>query len=50
VAVTEQLFTKTMTGDDRSCPTVVLLGSDRTVYTSISDRAYVAALKKFVEK
>jgi hypothetical protein len=49
-ATRKQLLTKKMTGDDRSCPTVVLLGSDRTIYTSISDRAYVAALKKFVEK
>jgi hypothetical protein len=46
----KQLFAKKMTGDDRTCPTVVLLGNDRNLYTSISDRAYIAALKKFVEK
>jgi hypothetical protein len=49
-ATRKQLFTKKITGDDRTCPTVVLLGNDRNLYTSISDRAYVAALKKFVEK
>ncbi|HEY0534960.1 MAG TPA: hypothetical protein VGD29_25540 [Actinoplanes sp.] len=49
-ATRKQLFSKKITGDDRSCPTVVLLGNDHNLYTSISDRAYVAALKKFVEK
>ena len=49
-ATRKQLFAKKITGDDRTCPTVVLLGSDRTLYTSITDHTYVSALKKFVEK
>jgi hypothetical protein len=49
-ATHKQLLSKKLTGDDRTCPTVVLLGDDHTLYTGISDKAYVAALKKFVEK
>jgi hypothetical protein len=49
-ATRKQLFTKKITGDDRTCPTVVLLGSDHTLYTGITDHTYVSALKKFVEK
>jgi hypothetical protein len=49
-ATRKQLFTKNITGDDRSCPSVVLIGTDRHLYTSISDRYYVELLKKFVEK
>jgi hypothetical protein len=44
------LFTKKITGDDRTCPTVVLIGNDRHLYTSITDRYYVELLKKYVEK
>jgi hypothetical protein len=46
----KQLFTKKVTGDDRSCPTVVLLGNDRNLYSAISERYYVELLKKYVEK
>jgi len=49
-ATRKQLFTKKITGDDRSCPSVVLIGTDRNLYTSITDRYYVELLKKFVEK
>jgi hypothetical protein len=49
-ATHKQLFSKKINGDDRACPTVVLLGSDRTLYTGITDRYYVELLKKFVEK
>jgi hypothetical protein len=49
-ATHKQLFSKKINGDDRSCPTVVLLGSDRNLYTGITDRYYVELLKKFVEK
>jgi hypothetical protein len=49
-ATHKQLFAKKITGDDRTCPTVVLLGADHTLYTGITDKAYVSALKKFVEK
>lgn len=49
-ATRKQLFTKKITGDDRACPSVVLLGTDRHLYTGITDRYYVELLKKFVEK
>jgi hypothetical protein len=49
-ATHKQLFSKKITGDDRTCPTVVLLGDDHNLYTGITDKAYVSALKKFVEK
>jgi hypothetical protein len=49
-ATHKQLFTKKITGDDRGCPAVVLIGADRHLYSRISDRYYVQLLKKFVEK
>ncbi len=49
-ATRKQLFAKKVTGDDRTCPTVVLIGADRHLYTGISDRYYVELLKRFVEK
>jgi hypothetical protein len=49
-ATHKQLVSKRITGDDRSCPTVVLIGADRHIYTGITDRYYVELLKKFVEK
>ena len=49
-ATRKQLFTKKITGDDRSCPTVVLIGADRTSTPSISDRVLRRVTEEFVEK
>lgn len=50
VATHRQLLSKRLTGDDRVCPSFVLLGSDRTLYTGVSDRQFIQTLKPFVEK
>jgi hypothetical protein len=50
VATGKKLVDKKITGEDDSCPFVVLLGSDRTIYSSIGDRQLYELLHKYVQK
>ncbi|MBM0276717.1 hypothetical protein [Micromonospora tarensis] len=44
------LLTKTLAGDDQMCPFVVMVGIDKKVYSKVSNRAAIAALRNLVTK
>ncbi|MEV6303297.1 hypothetical protein AB0M02_28060 [Actinoplanes sp. NPDC051861] len=44
------LLDKAMAGDDKACPYFVLYGPDKKIYSKVSDRAAVAALRNLVKK
>jgi hypothetical protein len=39
-----------MTGEDEQCPTIVMLGATRMLYSAVNDRQLVYALTPYVER
>jgi hypothetical protein len=50
VATGRKVVEKQLAGEDEKCPFTVLLGTDRTVYSTVGDRQLYETLKKHVEK
>jgi hypothetical protein len=50
LATGRKLLDKRLTGDDQSCPSIVLYGPDKKIYAKVGDRAVIAALRPFVTK
>jgi hypothetical protein len=50
VATGRKLADKTVKGEDDTCPTFVMLGSDRTVYSKVGDRQLYELLRDYVMK
>jgi hypothetical protein len=50
IATGKKLLTKTLKGDDQSCPYAVLIGKDRTIYATVSEKSFISTLKPFVQK
>ncbi len=50
VATGTRLTEKRLTGENRDCPFLVLLGADRTVYSELEDRQLYEVLRRYVEK
>lgn len=50
VATARKLLDKTMSGDDRACPYVVMYGPDKKIYATMSNRAILGALRNLVYK
>ncbi|MEV6348243.1 hypothetical protein [Actinoplanes sp. NPDC051851] len=44
------LLTKSLKGDEQTCPYVVSVGEDKKIYASVSDRAKLSALRPLVKK
>jgi hypothetical protein len=39
-----------LTGEDEDCPTFILIGDDRAVYSGLEDRQLVETLRRYVEQ
>jgi hypothetical protein len=50
VATGRKLLEKQLAGSDKNCPTMVLLGSDRTLRTAVADRDLYELLRSYVMK
>jgi hypothetical protein len=50
VATGHRLLDKRVSGEDEDCPTVVLLGGDKTVYSKVGDRQLYELLRNYVMK
>jgi hypothetical protein len=50
VSTGRKLVDKKMTGSDDNCPSMVLLGSDRTIYTAVDDRDLYEMFRSYVMK
>ena len=50
VATRRKVAEVRMTGEDEQCPTIVLIGATRTVYSEVNDRQLVDALTRYVEQ
>lgn len=50
VATGRMLRDKAMAGDNQSCPSLVLIYEDRTIYAEVSDKAVLANLRSLVTK
>ncbi|MET0418643.1 MAG: hypothetical protein ABW022_21725 [Actinoplanes sp.] len=50
VATGRKLVDKRVTGNDEQCPSMILLGSDRTIYTGVDDRDLYEMFRSYVMK
>lgn len=50
VATGRKLLAKRVTGEDESCPSIVMLGGDRSVYSKVGDRQLYELLRNYVMK
>jgi hypothetical protein len=49
VATRKKVAEARLTGENQKCPSIVLLGRDKTVYSEVTDRQLVEALSRHVE-
>ncbi|MFC7479862.1 hypothetical protein ACFQX7_07155 [Luedemannella flava] len=49
-ATGRKLLDRKLSGDDHACPFVVLVGPDKKIYASVSDRVVIAALRDLVNR
>lgn len=50
VATRRKVTELRMTGEDEQCPSIVLMGSTRMIYSEVDDRQHVDALTRHVEQ
>jgi hypothetical protein len=50
VATRRRLMQARLTGEDENCPSFILIGNDRAVYSGPEDRQLVDALRRYVEQ
>jgi hypothetical protein len=50
VATRRKIFETKLTGENESCPLLILIGDDRAVYSTLEDEQLVDALRRFVEE
>jgi hypothetical protein len=50
VATRRKLMQARLTGEDEDCPTFILIGDDRAVYSGLEDRQLVETLRRYVEQ
>jgi hypothetical protein len=50
VATRRKVTELRMTGEDEQCPSIVLMGSTRMIYSEVNDRQLVDALTRYVEQ
>ena len=50
VATGHKLVDKRVAGEDEDCPTIVFLGADKTVYSTVGDRQLYELLRNYVMK
>ncbi|MFG1605912.1 hypothetical protein [Actinoplanes sp. NPDC049265] len=48
-ATRKKLFETRLTGEDETCPLFILVGEDRSVYSTVDDRQLTDTLRRFVE-
>jgi hypothetical protein len=50
VATGRKLLEKALSGDDRACPFVALVGADKKIYSTVSDKTVLANLRNLVNR
>jgi hypothetical protein len=50
VATRRKLLETKLTGEDEACPFFIVIGNDRSVYTTLEDAQLIEALRRYVEQ